>query len=190
MSIDKTMQSPGIQSEKIKVSSIYVIVSEHCNKPYYEILYKEVGNNFCNIGYSSFSLEQVLYWKHHCFEMVPVDENERKDNKYRWHDLRKNPNDLPEVEHEVEVAYITKCTNGKAITARAVYEDGSITQLESAFDWEEYVGNDGECNYNKEKDEYMIPVGWFESHWYGEDCHEMYDAEIIAWREIEPFKEK
>lgn len=113
-----------------------------------------------------------------------------KRKKYRWHDLRKNPNDLPEVEHEVEVAYITKYTNGKAITARAVYEDGSITQPESAFDWEEYVGNDGECNYNKEKDEYMIPVGWFESHWYGEDCHEMYDAEIIAWREIEPFKEK
>ena len=113
-----------------------------------------------------------------------------KRKKYRWHDLRKNPNDLPEVEHEVEVAYITKYTNGKAITARAVYEDGSITQPESAFDWEEYVGNDGECNYNKEKDEYMIPVGWFESHWYGEDCHEMYDAEIIAWREIEPLKEK
>lgn len=112
-----------------------------------------------------------------------------KEKKYRWHDLRKNPNDLPEIEHEVEVAYITKYTNGKTITARAVYEDGSITQPESAFDWEEYVGNDGECDYNEEKDEYMIPVGWFESHWYGEDCHEMYDVEIIAWREIEQFEE-
>lgn len=112
-----------------------------------------------------------------------------KEKKYRWHDLRKNPNDLPEIEHEVEVAYITTYTNGKTITARAVYEDGSITQPESAFDWGEYVGNDGECDYNEEKDEYMIPVGWFESHWYGEECHEMYDAEIIAWREIEPFEE-
>lgn len=112
-----------------------------------------------------------------------------KRKKYKWHDLRKNPNDLPEIEHEVEVAYITTYTNGKTITARAVYEDGSITQAESAFDWDEYNDHDGECDYNEEKDEYMIPVGWFESHWYGEDCHEMYDAEIIAWREIEPFEE-
>lgn len=112
-----------------------------------------------------------------------------KEKKYRWHDLRKNPNDLPDIEHEVEVAYVTLYTNGSVKTARAVYEDGSITQPESAFDWEEYVGNDGECDYNEEKDEYMIPVGWFESHWYGEDCHEMYDAEIIAWREIEQFEE-
>lgn len=113
-----------------------------------------------------------------------------KEEKYRWHDLRKNPNDLPEIEHEVVVAYTTPYTNRKTITARAVYEDGSITQPESAFDWEEYVGNDGECDYSKEKDEYMIPVGWFESHWYGEECHEMYDAKIIAWREIEQFEEE
>lgn len=114
----------------------------------------------------------------------------KRAEKYKWHDLRKDPDDLPDIEHEVEVAYTTLYTNGSVKTARAVYEDGSITQSESAFDWEEYVGNDGECCYSEEKDEYMIPVGWFESHWYGEDCHEMYDAEIIAWREIEPFKEK
>lgn len=81
MNIDKTMESPDIQPEKIKVSSIYVIASEHCNKPYYEIRYKEVGNDFYNIGYSSFNLEQVLYWRHRCFEVVPADEYERRDAK-------------------------------------------------------------------------------------------------------------
>lgn len=81
MNIDKTMESPDIQLEKIKVSSIYVIASEHCNKPYYEIRYKEVGNDFYNIGYSSFNLEQVLYWRHRCFEVVPADEYERRDAK-------------------------------------------------------------------------------------------------------------
>lgn len=81
MNIDKTMESPDIQPEKIKVSSIYVIASEHCNKPYYEIRYKEVGNDFYNIGYSSFNLEQVLYWRHRCFEVVPTDEYERRDAK-------------------------------------------------------------------------------------------------------------
>lgn len=81
MNIDKTMEIPDIQPEKIKVSSIYVIASEHCNKPYYEIRYKEVGNDFYNIGYSSFNLEQVLYWRHRCFEVVPADEYERRDTK-------------------------------------------------------------------------------------------------------------
>jgi hypothetical protein len=81
MNIDKTMKSPDIQPEKIKVSSIYVIASEHCNKPYYEIRYKEVGNDFYNTGYSSFNLEQVLYWRHRCFEVVPADEYERRDAK-------------------------------------------------------------------------------------------------------------
>lgn len=81
MNIDKTMKSPDIQPEKIKVSSIYVIASEHCNKPYYEILYKEVGNDFYNTGYGSFNLDQVLYWRHRCFEVVPADEYERRDAK-------------------------------------------------------------------------------------------------------------
>lgn len=81
MNIDKTMENPDIQPEKIKVSSIYVIAREHCNKPYYEIRYKEVGNDFYNIGYSSFNLEQVLYWRHRCFEVVSADEYERRDAK-------------------------------------------------------------------------------------------------------------
>ena len=111
--------------------------------------------------------------------------------KYRWHDLRENPNDLPDIEDEVEVVFVYKNIKDTYVkTARAVYEDGSITQPESAFDWEEYVGNDGECDYSEEKDEYMVPVGWFESHWCGEDCHEMSSAEIIAWRKVEPFDEK
>lgn len=133
--------------------------------------------------------KRYVYIDREDYIIADIIEILKAKKKYQWHDLRKNPNDLPEIEHEVEVAYITTYTNGKAITARAVYEDGSITQPESAFEWDEYVDNDGECDYSEEKDEYMIPVGWFESHWYGEDCHEMYDAEIIAWREIEPFEE-
>ena len=29
-----------------------------------------------------------------------------EQEKYRWHDLRKNPDDLPVNEHEVDIAYI------------------------------------------------------------------------------------
>ena len=81
MNIDKTMKSPGIQTEKVNVTNIYVIGREHCNKLYYEILYKEVGNDFYNTGYGSFNLDQVLCWMHHCFEVVPADEYERRNAK-------------------------------------------------------------------------------------------------------------
>ncbi len=65
----------------MRVTSIYVIGREHCNKLYYEILYKEVGNDFYNTGYGSFNLDQVLCWMHHCFEVVPADEYERRNAK-------------------------------------------------------------------------------------------------------------
>lgn len=81
MNIDVNMKSPGIQTEKVNVTSIYVIGREHYNKLYYEILYKEVGNDFYNTGYGSFNLDQVLYWRHRCFEVVPADEYERRAAK-------------------------------------------------------------------------------------------------------------
>lgn len=189
MNIDEAMSSPVIQREKIKVNSIYIIVSEYCNEPYYEIRYKEAGNNFYNIGYSSFNLEQVLYWKHHCFEVVPIDEDDRKDSKYRWHDLRKNPNDLPENEYEVDVVCERRYTNGKStqIRTHAFYEDGTVLENDSIWSWEYLEGE-----YNEEEDCHVIPEGWWEyRHYNPNDCYNgVIDDCVIAWREIEPFKEK
>ena len=56
--------------EKIKVTSLEIIVTGTKDKPYFEIKYKEVGKEDYNIGYSSYDLNNVLNWKEECFEIV------------------------------------------------------------------------------------------------------------------------
>lgn len=56
--------------EKNKVTRLEIVVRMIGNKPYYEIKYKKLGENFYNVGYSSYSLKNVLLWKDECFEFV------------------------------------------------------------------------------------------------------------------------
>nr|DAL55569.1 MAG TPA_asm: hypothetical protein [Caudoviricetes sp.] len=55
---------------KNKVTSLEIIVRMIGNKPYYEIKYKEIGEDYYHVGYSSYKLENVLAWKDECFEIV------------------------------------------------------------------------------------------------------------------------
>lgn len=93
---------------------------------------------------------------------------------------------MPENEKEVEITFIRKhCITGKTLylTARAFYEDGTVTTDESAFCW--YTEN---WDYDEEKDCYVIPEGWFEGVSFAEEF-ESVDMPVIAWREItEPYK--
>ena len=63
-----------LSADKIKVTSLEVIVTGSKRKPYYEIKYKELGTDNYNIGYSSYNLDFVLDWKDKCFELVKVVE--------------------------------------------------------------------------------------------------------------------
>lgn len=79
--------------EKIKVTSLEIIVKGTKDKPYFEIKYKEVNKEYFNIGYGSYDLNNVFVWKDECFEIVnqveqehnngwiPAD-NPPKDDKY------------------------------------------------------------------------------------------------------------
>lgn len=58
------------ETERIKVSSLDIIVTMIGQVPYYEIKYKEIGESHYNIGYSSYELANVLAWKDECFELV------------------------------------------------------------------------------------------------------------------------
>lgn len=58
------------QNEKIKVTSLDIIVNGTKEKPYFEIKYKEVGSENYNVGYSSYDLNNVFDWKEECFEEV------------------------------------------------------------------------------------------------------------------------
>ena len=57
---------------KNKVTSLKIIVRMIDNKPYYEIKYKKVGEDYYHVGYSSFNIDNVLKWRDECFEFVDV----------------------------------------------------------------------------------------------------------------------
>lgn len=57
---------------KNKVTSLKIIVRMIDNKPYYEIKYKKVGEDYYQVGYSSFNIDNVLKWRDECFELVYV----------------------------------------------------------------------------------------------------------------------
>ena len=60
----------ALKTEKIKVTKLKIIVSGTKDKPYFELMYKEVGKEDFNIGYSSYDLNNVFDWKEKCFELV------------------------------------------------------------------------------------------------------------------------
>lgn len=72
-SVQEIVSDEKENSGKTRVSELYIIVEEGIStaeKPYYSLLYKEVGADHRTIGYGSYSLRQVLKWKKEVFEKV------------------------------------------------------------------------------------------------------------------------
>nr|UVX71750.1 MAG: Protein of unknown function (DUF551) [Bacteriophage sp.] len=61
---------------KNKVTNLDIVVQVIGGKPYYSLKYKELGNNYFNVGYSSYSLENVIAWKNEYFDMIQQDEDD------------------------------------------------------------------------------------------------------------------
>lgn len=55
---------------KEKVTDLELVFRMIGERPYYEIKYKKVGENFYHIGYSSYDVETVLMYKEKYFEIV------------------------------------------------------------------------------------------------------------------------
>ncbi|MBQ0079719.1 MAG: hypothetical protein KBS66_07520 [Eubacterium sp.] len=103
--------------------------------------------------------------------------------RYEWHDLRRNPDDLPPNEHEVDIAYERY---ESMYTARAIYEDGTVHSEDSRYVYDEL--NEW-CEYCEDTDDYIIPRGWIEVTAFAENMG-LVDIPVIAWRELAPFEEE
>lgn len=89
---------------------------------------------------------------------------------------------MPENEQEVEITYVReRYLTGEVLymTARAFYEDGTLTVDESAYDWAE----NEYYEYFEETDSYMVPKGWYEDVSFAEEFAPIHNA-VIAWRAI------
>lgn len=72
-SVQEVVSDKEESSGKTKVSELYIIVEEGIStaeKPYYSLLYKEIGADHRTMGYGSYSLRQVFKWKKEVFEKV------------------------------------------------------------------------------------------------------------------------
>ena len=68
--------------ERTKVDKAVIIVEGTKEKPYFEILYHEIGKDFENVGFGSYDLNNVFDWKEQYLEVVKV-EAEWKDKIMR-----------------------------------------------------------------------------------------------------------
>lgn len=87
-------------NEKIKVTNIDIIVEMINDRPYYELKYKELGNNYYCIGYASYDLDNVIRWKKEYFEKV------EEEQKSQWIPISER---LPEDESYILVSF-ENCT--------------------------------------------------------------------------------
>lgn len=58
------------EENKLKVTSMDIIVEGILDKPYYSLKYVLAENGECHIGYSSYILKNVYDWKNNYFELV------------------------------------------------------------------------------------------------------------------------
>lgn len=84
--------------EKIKVDDLEIIVRGNKEKPYYEIMYHEVGKEprDYDLGFGSYKLEYVLEWKEECFEVVQK-EDDKTENKVTNEQLLEHIAELEEA---------------------------------------------------------------------------------------------
>lgn len=62
-----------IGTERTKVDKAMIIVAGTKEKPYFEILYHEIGKEYDNIGFGSYNLNNVFDWKEQYLEVVKVE---------------------------------------------------------------------------------------------------------------------
>lgn len=67
--------------DKIKVDELGIIVTGSVEEPYYSLKYHIPGNNYYNIGFSSYCLQTVIRFRDEYFILVPKEEVEVVDVK-------------------------------------------------------------------------------------------------------------
>lgn len=88
--VDKQIDKPS----KIRVTKAEIIVRGIADKPYFEIKYHKVGKSYNNIGFGSYSLENVFKWKDEYFEIVKGESANENNAKMTITCNRNNTNQI------------------------------------------------------------------------------------------------
>lgn len=68
---------------KLMVDDLHIIVDGNVSKPYYSIMYHEVGSepDKYDVGFGSYILGNVFEYRDEYFEVVPEDDKKKRGNK-------------------------------------------------------------------------------------------------------------
>ena len=150
----KMSNYPKETDERMKAKTAIELLKDIQNDiRHYACIYPNVNDSYLNKLVAEVYLE------------VAIDKLKKyeKSDKYRWHDLRKDPKDLPKSEAEVSVMAKMKCA-----------WDGKFRLFEIRMTYSGKILCTGDVK------------GWGVSYPYDFDFE---TDEVIAWREIEPFEE-
>lgn len=106
-----------VEVEKEIVTELEQIFRIVDDKPYFELKYKKVGEDYYQVGYSSFDFHNVLKWKEEYFELVKENYKETI-KKLRYPEL---PDGLIMVDLETRQKAIKALK--KQIPKKVLYED-------------------------------------------------------------------
>ena len=91
---------------------------------------------------------------------------------------------MPPVETEVLIITKRKYKGGDCIfiITTAMYEDGTVLENDSCWNWEDIEGE-----WDEKNDCYIIPEGWWENRHYNPDdvYNNVVDDEVIAWKPLQ-----
>jgi hypothetical protein len=87
---------------------------------------------------------------------------------------------MPDPEERVLLCTVSK-VGGKKYKHIVIgmHEDGNVYEGNSKYSWEDCNWDEDEC-YDEEKDDYLVPEGWWEDGLYNETIG-LIDDEVIAW---------
>ena len=131
-------------------------------------LLKDTFNESMNTGHETFDLNSIC----ECIDFTPTVEQNQ------WIPVTEK---LPKCEEEVYIQ--TK----KGTITTAMYEDGTMPDEESAWNW-----TDIDFDYDENSDTFYVPRGWWEYRHFNPDdvYNNKVDEEVIAWMPLpEPYTE-
>nr|DAO07858.1 MAG TPA: PROTEIN/RNA Complex, archaeal, ribosomal, 50S, protein.0A [Caudoviricetes sp.] len=139
--MEKASIPVGVQKEIVtELEQIFRIVDD---KPYFELKYKKVGEDYYHVGYSSYDFHNVLKWKEEYFELVKENYKETI-KKLRYPEL---PDGLVMVDLETRQEAI------KALEKQIPRKVNNLSETYLDFGVGKKIkvgacGNCPNCNYN------------------------------------------
>jgi hypothetical protein len=128
------------------------------------------------------TIEQVREWLQRHADNTPMPEAREVYKTIlealRWTRWVPVEERLPKPETEVMIV----CNrNGKRFIATAIYEDGTLFEEDSDWCWNDIWEYD---RYDEERDDYIIPEGWWESRCFTpDDVYSCWvDCKVTHWR--------